>query len=337
MKLNQALDVTDKIGRIFSKKRKTVRNTLSQVIVALLKSRQANVPQIALHMGTFNGKSYQANLTQVTRFLKSSAFQVDDCLWRCYFKLCFGLLEERGMESKKPIVIAVDATSNEDRFYILSASIRFLGRNIPLYFSMRVYPVKNIKKLEEAFLKELRHLLPRTYQYVIVADRGFGNTRFLDLCEKLGFDYILRTNENWNIKDGYEKLNIKTLEKTNQDLKNIYLEKSGKNTRLIMSFQDSSVQGWYLLTSLKEASFLELVKEYSRRFHIEKMFQDEKSSGFDIEKSRLEKYDRYKRLLFCVYTAQMLMLFIGDYINDNVDEVKKKFHFHMSIISAFSK
>lgn len=337
MKLRQDGEILDEIAMVFSKNRKTVRNTLSQVTVAMLKSRQANVPQIAMNMGTMNGKTYHANLTQVTRFFKSSAFQVDDCTWREYFKLCFGLLEERGIEKEGLIVITIDATSNKDRFYILSASISFRGRNIPLYFSMRKYPVENIKKLEEAFLKELKHLLPKTYRYVIVADRGFGNIRWIDLCEKLGFEYLLRTNENWNIRDGYEKTNIKEFEKENRDLKDIYLAKSGKKTRLIMSFQKKSSQGWYIFTSLRKEAFVDLVSQYSKRFHIEKMFQDEKSSGFEIEKSRLEKYDRYKRMLFCVYLTQMLMLFIGDYISDNADEIKKKFHFHMSIISAFSK
>jgi len=28
---------------------------------------------------------------------------------------------------------------------------------------------------------------------------------------------------------------------------------------------------------------------------------------------------------------------IGDYINDNVDEIKKKFQLHIELISAFSK
>lgn len=339
MQIKQTANLLNEIGNVFSKNRKTVQRTLALTTVALLKGRQASVPQIAINMGILNDKSYHANLTRVTRFFKSSEFQVDDLTWRGYFNLCFALLEEREAERGGLVVIAVDATSCEDKFYILSASISFRGRNIPLYFNMRKYPAKNIKKMEEAFLRALHHLLPKKYQYLIVADRGFGNVRWIDLCEELCFEYLVRTNENWNIQNGYEKTNIKELEKGNRDLKNIVLSTKGKKTRLIMSFgnKKSSENGWYLLTSLKKETFIDLVQQYSKRFHIEKMFQDEKSSGFEIEKSRLEKYDRYKRMLFCVYLAQMLMLFIGDYICDNVDEIKKKFHYHMSIISAFSK
>ena len=94
----------------------------------------------------------------------------------------------------------LDFTSSTDNFVILSASIPFQGRAIPLYFSMRNYPKKknsmNQKKMEEAFIKELKHLLSNRYNYVIVADRGFGNARFASLCESNGFSYILRTKDN---------------------------------------------------------------------------------------------------------------------------------------------
>jgi hypothetical protein len=337
MKIKEQSDLLEEIEKIFPKSRKTVRKNIALVVTSLLTSQQANVPQIAMNMGRLNDKSYSANATRVTRFFKSSEFQINDQVWRSYFNLCFGLLEERGLEQDRLMVLAVDATSDTDKFYILSASISFYGRNIPLYFSMRKYPVSNIKKLEEAFLKELRHLLPKRYKYLIVADRGFGNTRWIDACEKLGFEYLLRTKEDRKIQVGYEKINIKEIEKGNKDLKDIYLVNGGKKTRLIMSFQSKSKEGWYIFTSLKQELFVDIVKQYSKRFHIEKMFQDEKSSGFDIENSRIERYDRYKRMLFCVYMAQMLLMFIGDYINDNSDEIKKKFHFHMQIISAFSR
>ena len=67
------------------------------------------------------------------------------------------------------------------------------------------------------------------------------------------------------------------------------------------------------------------------------MFQDQKSSGFNIENSKIEKYDRFKKLLYLVSLTQMLMMFIGDYIDDNVDEIKKKFQLHIGLISAFSR
>ncbi len=119
------------------------------------------------------------------------------------------------ISSKKPIFINVDFTTKQDNFLILSASIPFMKRGIPLFFTMRNYPQKagqlDQKKMELAFIKGLKHLLPKKYQYVIVADRGFCTQRFLQLCLDHNFNFIIRaiTNLNLNFKG------LKTLFKEN--------------------------------------------------------------------------------------------------------------------------
>ena len=50
---------------------------------------------------------------------------------------------------------------------------------------------------------------------------------------------------------------------------------------------------------------------YEDRFKIEKNYQDCKSSGYDIESNKVRKYDRFKRLLYCVLLSHALVCFIG--------------------------
>jgi hypothetical protein len=52
------------------------------------------------------------------------------------------------------------------------------------------------KKMELAFFKGLRHVLSKKYTYTIVIDRGFANSRLLQILEDLKFDYVLRIKEN---------------------------------------------------------------------------------------------------------------------------------------------
>ena len=85
---------------------------------------------------------------------------------------------------------------------------------------MRNYPRKknshNQKKMEEAFIKELSHLLSNKYSYVIVADRGFGNGRFVDICTSNGFSYILRTKDNLKIlEDEFSNIKVDPIVRTN--------------------------------------------------------------------------------------------------------------------------
>ncbi|GHU20569.1 hypothetical protein FACS189472_12120 [Alphaproteobacteria bacterium] len=111
------------------------------------------------------------------------------------------------------ILIKIDFTTDTDEFLMLMASVDFGGRSVPLYFSMRSYPKRkgqnDQKKMEKAFLKQLRHLLSKKYTYIIVADRGFGNDRFATLCLENDFDYVLRKCDNLNIEVDGNKLNLK--------------------------------------------------------------------------------------------------------------------------------
>jgi hypothetical protein len=107
-------------------------------------------------------------------------------MFRKYIKILFKALEERNMlRERERIQINVDYTTKNDDFLILMSSIKFRKRAVPLYFSMRLYPKRknqsDQKKMKRSFIKALRHLLPKTYNYVIVADRGFGNHRFAKL------------------------------------------------------------------------------------------------------------------------------------------------------------
>lgn len=326
----------------FLRSRKSVRKNIALAIMALIKSESCSLPEIAVQMSSINNCTAASNELRISRFLKSKEFQIDDPMWRDYVALLFDLLEEVGFLAKgKIIAINVDYTSSTDEFSILSASIPFGGRALPLYFSMRKYPKKknslNQIKMEEAFIKELQHLLSNKYKYVIVADRGFGNQRFSSLCEDHGFNYIFRTKDNLRISENeFSKVKkIKDFTGENYDFPEAIIVAWNKQIRLIKTSSGEGV--WHIVTSLDKEKFSSIIKQYGYRFKCEKMFQDQKSSGFNIEKSKIDKYDRFKKLLYLVSLTQMLMMFIGDYIDDNVDEIKKKFQLHIGLISAFSR
>jgi len=112
-------------------------------------------------------------------------------------------MEQKIINIKDIIYIQVDFTTMKNNFLMLVASIVVQNRSVPLYFTMRKYPNKSEqydhKKMESAFLKGLKHVLSKKFQYVIVADRGFGNKRFIELCETLGFQYMIRVTPNFTV------------------------------------------------------------------------------------------------------------------------------------------
>jgi hypothetical protein len=273
------------------------------------------------------------------RFLKYPVFQIDDKLWRCYSKLVLLLMCERKLIDKNSkIYINVDYTSKSDYFLILAASITIGTRAVPLYFSMRKYPKTagniSLKKMEEAFIKGLRHILTKKYNYVIVADRGFGNQRFKTLCKEHGFNYVLRLKANINTEYKNKSKKLSAYKRI-AELKDIYIKAWDSKERVIVRKKNKSL--WWITSDISDASADDISAIYANRFKIEKCFQDQKSSGLCIEDSKIRKYDRFKRLLFCAAIAQLLTVFLGNIIHDDKHNIKKNFPLHLSLILAYSK
>jgi hypothetical protein len=182
---------------------------------------------------------------KVYRLLQSKNFQVDARLWRGYIRLFFKLIKKSGFDKKEQLFINVDYTTDTDDFLILCASMRFQGQSIPLYFRMRKYPKRagmhDQKKLEEAFFRALHHLLPKGYQYTIVADRGFGNERIINLLEELDFDYVLRLNDNLKFKPKQIEQNIKELPHKNCHIPHAFVIKWNREIALLNGFLKTSV------------------------------------------------------------------------------------------------
>ena len=321
----------------FSKRGGDFCKSLSAIVIGMMHSCSCSTGAISTSISAISGKCFAASDSQIRYLLSNIKFQIDDQLWRCYLKMIFAFLAEGGyIKTTSKIYIQLDYTSIDTDFLVLSASIAFRGKSVPIYFSMRRYPKRknmtNLIKMEEAFIKGLRHCLNKQYQYVIVADRGFGNARFMSLCQENNLEYIVRICGDLKIEYGAKnKLNEIKYSKT---LTSIFVPSWNRDADIIVKKKGDAI--WYLCSNIKEIDRRAVAREYERRFKIEKLFQDQKSSGFNIENTKIRKYDRLKRLLFCTCISQALMLFTGDILKHNHHTIKKTFPQTIALISAFS-
>ncbi len=323
------------IEHYFSKYSGSFLTNLEFIIKSMLRSGSCNTSELARAMNHETKEGFKANDMRIYRFLQNKSFQIDDKLWRCYCQILFDAMEERGLiQLGDQIPIKVDFTTSVDDFLILSASLDFNGRSVPLYFTMRNYPKRsgqmNQKKMEEAFIKALRHLLSQKYTYIIIADRGFGNKRFSSLCRSCGFDYVLRMNDNLGLDVKDEKKNLEDYSGRDFDL--TAKVRIWKETHRFVGCTKGN-DYWILLTSLS-AKVDKIHDLYKERFGIEKCFQDQKKSGFNIESTKIRKYDRFKRMYFCVCLAQLFTVIVGEFLKSKNHPIKKKYPAHIAVILA---
>lgn len=321
----------------FAKQGKIFCKHLQNNITAIMQCGEANTYSIARQLSKTNGKSFKTNEMAIYRFLQDKDFQIDDSFWRCHVNLIFESLKENGLiKIGDKLQVNIDFTSHENNFLILSASILLEDKAITIYFTSRKYPKKkgsiSYKKMEASFIKGLRHVLSKKYSYVIVADRGFGNRRFAKLCSENGFEYVLRINENLIVRIDSQNINLKD-KKADEEFEGHVVSWGGLYRFTIVTKGDKI---WYLLSnhSLKEARAY-----YEKRFKIEKNYQDCKSSGYDIEKNKIRKYDRFKRMMYLVILAHALTCMIGYIIRATRNNIKKKYiatgHLNTRLILAF--
>ena len=311
--------------KYFSNIEKKLSKNILLIVEAMMKSVSSNTAQIALALSQLEQKSYKASDMQVYRLLSTDKFKVGKVLFRIYIKMIFVLLgERRKLEKGDRIYIQLDFTSERDNFLILMASVLISNKAIPLYFSMRNYPKKkgqyNQKKMEAAFIQALRSYLSRQYRYVLLADRGFGNERFIELCEAAGFDYLIRVEPNLKMSYGAQTGIMSKVLKRNGKF-SVDILAWNKTVTLVRNKIKKSV--WFIVTNLTLINQQEGIEGYARRFAIEKIFQNLKSSGFNLEHSKITDYARFKRLLFLCCLAYSLLFLLGDVVAEKYPDLKK--------------
>ena len=275
----------------YSKMGKDFVNAFSEIIPAIMSCGKSSGGLIANQMSKINNKSFKTNDMRLHRFLKSSNFQIDEKFWRMHINLLFDILQENNLiNQNSSIDVLVDCTTSCDNFLIMTASIIINSKAVCLYFTSRVYPRRknrvDYKIMERAFINGLRQVLSKKFQYRIVADRGFGNRRFFNLCQDNNIETCTSNNSTWFLVKSSAELNGKEI--------------------------------------------------YEKRFKIEKLFQDSKSSGFNIEANKIKKYDRFKRLLYCCHLSHLFLTLLGNYIdNKKNNNLKKNFYQNFENISAF--
>jgi transposase len=203
---------------------------------------------------------------------------------------------------------------------------------------MRNYPKRknqmNQKKMELAFIKALRHILSDKYKYILLADRGFGNDRFIEYCTQNGFDIMIRLQPNMTIKAN-NKQGIMEGVLSEDGIYNCYFNNWKKTYNVIKSTREN--ESWYIVTNANKDRGIELKDAYKNRFSIERVFLNLKSAGFEIEKSKIKKYDRFKRMLVLCCFSYCIITLLGKFVNENLPAIKKKSPMLTSLLIACSK
>lgn len=220
--------------------------------------------------------------------------------------------------AKGRIIVLCDWTDLEP-FKQLVFSLPKDGRSLP-FLSLTIMKAHGEGAMIEAERKALACLsliCPSGRELVLVADRGFGNTRWLEDVRNWGWHYVQRV-------PGNEAIALREYQGLIAELPIIRGAPSkdwGKGTltqanpfdvRVVTTFEKDSKESWVLVTDLTEGS-AEIVRIYKRRMWIEAMFRDLKNRnwGLGLDSTRLSEPIRHDRLFLVLALAYVLLMAYG--------------------------
>lgn len=289
--------------------RKSQRKTLAVLVFGLMQSKRVGVAAIA--RGIPGKGNIKHRIKRVDRFLGNERVPVKQGVRPLLLWVAL---------PRKTLFVALDWTDLHDgKHHLLCASVLCDRRAIPILWRVtaKENPQVSQNREEEMFLEELREILPRDREIVLLADRGFGRVSLLEKLESLGFSYILRVPAHAFVQGEHftGRLLDFPLRFGYLDLGTVLYQKKAQHPfRLIFALTPFQEEPWFLATNLSW-EVQRILKGYQRRMDIEEGFRDFKNhrTGFGLKDLVLSTPARYERLFLILAYAYFFLLLSGAY------------------------
>jgi hypothetical protein len=283
--------------------------TLLWMVIGLICSECINLSKWGIYAQT-RARFAQSHQRRFSRWLNNPRINVQ----RLYSSLIANALAQWGTSE---IVLIEDTSQLWDEFCLIRLSVQYRGRAVPLVWRVIRHGSSSIQlSVYQEMLNRAQGLIAPGVSVCFLADRGFADTQLMRyLRDHLKWHFrirvksstwIYRPKQGWiQLKQYHLKLGEVvllhgvTLTKTH--------ELSGVN--LALARDALSRQLWMVVSD--QPTTIQTFREYSERFQIEEEFLDEKSNGFQLERSELRSAPALSRLCFVMAVATLLLTVQG--------------------------
>ena len=278
--------------------------TLSHIVPAAM--LLCGVGLHTLGRGMRTGTTAKHNIKRVGRFLGNNAVESA--------ALAQGLFDAFAPRHGRVLILAdwTDVANGKLLVFALPCN----GRSIP--FFTKVVPKHAVEgaliRAENEALEVLGVICRVRSNIVIVADRGFGNQRWLGAVVRQGFHFVQRLScVFFADTEGYigtlRDLDLRRGTRVRDWGHGTVGEDEAIEGRLVTAYDKKAKEPWYLITDIEDAGTHEIVNVYRRRWWIETLFRDKKNRdwGMGLASVHLNDYRRYERLFYIIALAFIML------------------------------
>jgi len=282
-------------------------STLAAMITGIVQGKSSNLGTMARKIPTTNQVASVEK--KFTRFIKN-----DKVTYALFFMPFISVILQQ-LSQSEPLILAMDGSVTGRKCMTLMVSLIYNNRAIPIAWTT----VKGRKghlpeDVHLELLDKVKPLIPDGTDIIFLGDGEFdGNRLQAAINEEKNWKYVCRTAKNRLISDGddtYSLRDVMLVSGIRIDISNVKVTADKYGPVLVVIWWDEKYEEpIYLVTNVDSGE--EACRWYTYRFIIETFFSDQKSRGFNLQKSHLSSPKRVERLLIASCMAYIWMIYLG--------------------------
>jgi len=281
-------------------------NTLASMITGIVLSKSSQLPKMAAKVpGRIQDES---QTKQFSRWVQNE--QVTASVY--FLPFVQPLLAV--LARQHPLVLVMDGSTVGRGCVALMVSLLYHRRALPI-----AWVVVEGKKghfpedTHVALIHKVHTLIPPDARVVFLGDGEFDGTDLQATLDGWGWHYVCRTAKNIQIQTQGHELSLEELGvREGQRIFRkgvLFTQEAYGPVMVIALWERGYAEPIYLVSNM--TSVQQACQGYRRRMTIETFFSDQKSRGFQLDKSHLSDPQRLARLMVATGLAYVWMIYLG--------------------------
>jgi len=281
-------------------------NTLVALICGLAGGQRSHLSTIADHAPS--GRADQESLiARFRRWLKHDAQTIDG--W--FLPVAEAVLANL---ASQPLLLVMDGSVVGRGCVALMLSVVYHGRALPLaWVVVRGSKGHFPQDTHCALLAQIAPLLPPTAQVTLLGDGAFDGTELQAALRRLEWHYVCRTTPTIVMTVYGRTYHIGDLAPTRGELLAVrpawMTAQQYGPVSILAIWAAAYAEPIYLVTNMVDVDAT--LALYRKRAHIETFFSDQKSRGFQLDRSHLSDPQRLARLVIASCLAYLWLVYLG--------------------------
>ena len=281
--------------------------TLAALISGIVGSRSSQIPSIATKIP--DRAKPESRVKRMSRWLGNDEIK-EEIYFLPYAEM---LLHGLALET---LVLVMDGSGVGRGCCALMIHVIYRGRALPLAWVVRQCPKGHCPaSLHIELVEFVRELIPEGTKVVFLGDGEFDGTDLQETMNNAGWWYACRTAKStvatWEDMTFHLELLGSSIKRGMLiELKEVQFTRDAYGPVMVLCcWAKGETDPLYLVSNMSVAE--EAIKYYKKCFRIETFFSDQKSRGFNIQKSHLEDCQRLSRLLIASCLAYIWIVYLG--------------------------